>query len=111
MLFGVSSGQWKSVPAGSQSSHRSKHATQSLKLPNVGVDFKVLSGPNANKIGHDVTDAQGNARFTYTSGLVGTDTVQASVTNSTGATNTPGQKSNPTPNTVRGDQNGQDMAK
>jgi RHS repeat-associated protein len=52
--------------------------------PNVVVNFTVLSGPNAGKTGTGTTNAQGNATFTYTSTLAGTDILQASVTNATG---------------------------
>lgn len=52
--------------------------------PNVAVNFKVLSGPNAGKTGTGTTDAQGNATFSYSSVLLGTDILQASVTNATG---------------------------
>src|SRR5262249_40413220 len=52
--------------------------------PNVVVNFKVLSGPNAGKTGTGTTDAQGNATFSYTSIFLGTDILQASVTNATG---------------------------
>jgi RHS repeat-associated protein len=52
--------------------------------PNVVVNFKVLSGPNAGKTGTGTTDAQGNATFSYTSVFLGTDILQASVTNATG---------------------------
>ncbi len=61
------------------------------QLPNVTVDFKVLSGPNAGQTGQDVTDSQGNARFTYTGNTQGTDVVEASVTNASQATVRSGQ--------------------
>lgn len=42
------------------------------------VDFTVLSGPNAGKTGSDVTDANGEATFSYTGdGGVGTDQIEA----------------------------------
>jgi RHS repeat-associated protein len=52
--------------------------------PNATVDFVVLSGPNAGKTGTGTTDAQGNATFSYSSVLLGTDILQASVPNATG---------------------------
>lgn len=52
--------------------------------PNAVVDFVVLSGPNAGKTGTGTTDAQGNATFSYSSVLLGTDILQASVPNATG---------------------------
>jgi hypothetical protein len=57
-------------------------------LSGVLVNFKVTSGPNAGLTGMAVTDANGNAAFTYSSALQGTDTVQASVTNTVGFTTT-----------------------
>lgn len=55
-------------------------------LPNVSVDFAVTSGPNAGTTGTGTTDFAGNAPFSYTSAVTGDDTVQASVTNASGAT-------------------------
>ena len=57
----------------------------SLPVANVMVNFKVLSGPNAGKTGQATTDNQGHAVFSYASTLIGTDTLQASVSNITGA--------------------------
>lgn len=49
------------------------------------VDFTVLSGPNAGTTYSEVTDASGDAFFTYSgSGGVGTDVIQACFTNSLG---------------------------
>ena len=53
-------------------------------LPNVSVDFKILSGPNAGVTGTATTDANGNATFTYKGTSLGKDSVQASVTNASG---------------------------
>jgi len=53
-------------------------------LPNVSVDFKVLSGPNAGVTGTATTDASGNATFMYKGTALGKDSVQASVTNVSG---------------------------
>ena len=53
-------------------------------LPNVGVDFKVLTGPNAGVTGTVTTDANGNAAFTYKGTSLGKDAVQATVTNASG---------------------------
>src|SRR5579864_2330143 len=52
--------------------------------PNVVVSFAVLSGPDAGKTGTATTDSQGNATFTYTSTVAGTDILQATVTNAVG---------------------------
>jgi len=54
-------------------------------LSNVTVDFKILSGPNAGRTGSAVTGPSGTAPFPYSSSLPGTDTLQASVTNASGA--------------------------
>jgi hypothetical protein len=50
------------------------------------VDFEVLSGPNVGLTGNDVSDVNGEATFTYSSILEGTDTIQASFLNGQGAT-------------------------
>lgn len=55
-------------------------------LANVTVRFSVLSGPNAGKTGQAVTDAAGIATFTYASTATGTDTLRATITNSSGGT-------------------------
>ena len=50
-------------------------------VPGATVNFEVISGPNSGATGSDVTDATGNAEFTYTDGslLGGTDNIQASI--------------------------------
>jgi len=55
-------------------------------LANVTVHFSVLSGPNAGRTGQGVTNGAGIATFTYTSAATGTDTLQATITNSSGGT-------------------------
>ena len=50
------------------------------RLANVSVLFAVVSGPNAGTTGTAVTDANGNAAFTYQDMAAGTDLVAASVT-------------------------------
>jgi RHS repeat-associated protein len=55
-------------------------------LPNVNVNFNILSGPNAGQSGQDITDTQGNAHFTYTGAVQGADILQASVQNASTAT-------------------------
>lgn len=42
------------------------------------VTFEVLSGPHAGLMGNDVTDAGGDASFTYVGAAIGIDTLQAS---------------------------------
>lgn len=46
------------------------------------VTFRVLSGPNANLMGTSNTNTQGQATFTYTSSVTGTDTIEACFINS-----------------------------
>ena len=53
-------------------------------ISNVNVNFMVRSGPNVGKKATAATDAHGNAAFTYTSVLSGTDILQATVTNAAG---------------------------
>jgi hypothetical protein len=55
-------------------------------LQGATVNFTVISGPNtgAGGVGTSPTDANGQASFTYSSALTGTDTLQASVTNAAG---------------------------
>jgi len=50
-------------------------------LQNVSVQFQVLSGPNTGRTGSGTTDSSGQATFSYTGTLTGTDTLRASVTN------------------------------
>lgn len=53
--------------------------------PGVTVTFTVVSGPNTGTTGTGVTDASGNASFTYTSnGTAGTDTIEACFTDKAG---------------------------
>jgi len=57
-------------------------STGGTPVPGATVNFLVLTGPNAGASGSDVTDANGNATFTYTdTGLVdgGIDTIQATI--------------------------------
>ncbi|HEY6324756.1 MAG TPA: carboxypeptidase regulatory-like domain-containing protein, partial [Thermoanaerobaculia bacterium] len=55
-------------------------------LPNVIVHFSVTAGPNRGTSGQAATDVTGRAPFRYGSTIVGTDTLQASFTNASGAT-------------------------
>lgn len=50
------------------------------------VTFTIVSGPNAGITGSQDSDSNGHATFTYTSTLVGTDTIQASFANNEGQT-------------------------
>lgn len=53
-------------------------------LQGATVNFAVTSGPNAGTTGSGISDASGNAAFSYTSPTTGTDTLSASVTNAAG---------------------------
>jgi hypothetical protein len=55
-------------------------------LSDAVVDFKIATGPNAGRTASGVTDANGNATFTYSSSATGTDSLQAQVTNPVGFT-------------------------
>ncbi len=59
-------------------------------LSNVAVDFAAISGPNAGRTGTGATGANGVATFAYSSQLVGTDALHASISNLVGTiTSTP----------------------
>jgi len=53
-------------------------------IANVAIDFRVVTGPNTGKTAHVTTSSSGIATFSYTSTVTGTDTVRASITNSSG---------------------------
>src|SRR6266446_8031018 len=53
-------------------------------LAGVDVDFTCLRGPNGGTTHTATTDSSGNAVFSYTSSSIGTDTIEASVTNLAG---------------------------
>ena len=53
-------------------------------LANQPIDFRVVTGPNTGKTGRVNSNASGVASFSYISTVTGTDTVRASITNSTG---------------------------
>ncbi|MFY9265550.1 MAG: Ig-like domain-containing protein [Solirubrobacterales bacterium] len=71
-------------------------------LPNVTVSFLITSGPNAGTTGSAVTNAQGQATFTWVGAIAGTDTVQASVTDSKEITHWECNEPNPTAQTQNG---------
>jgi RHS repeat-associated protein len=58
----------------------------SQPLPNVAITFKVLSGPDTTKTGTATTDTEGLASFSIAGATVGTDVIQASLKNLSGAT-------------------------
>ena len=53
-------------------------------LSNTAVHFAASSGPNAGLTGSGITDANGRATLSYSSGKLGTDSWQASVSNLAG---------------------------
>ncbi len=53
-------------------------------LSDAAVDFSVLSGPNVGVTGPGITDANGQASFSYSSKAIGTDTLQANLTTALG---------------------------
>jgi uncharacterized repeat protein (TIGR01451 family) len=59
-------------------------------VPQVGktVQFRVISGPNSGTQGTGTTDANGSAAFSYVGNSPGTDAIEASYVDSTGATQT-----------------------
>jgi PKD repeat protein len=55
-------------------------STSGSFIPGATVTFTVTAGPNIGQTGNDVTDANGEATFTYTSnGAAGSDTIQATI--------------------------------
>jgi RHS repeat-associated protein len=60
-------------------------------LANVKVSFSVLSGPDAGRSGQAVTNASGVATFSFAGTAAGTDTLQATIANQAGATQTSNQ--------------------
>ena len=55
-------------------------STSGSFIPGATVTFTITAGPNTGQTGNDVTDANGEATFTYTSnGTRGTDTIQATI--------------------------------
>lgn len=52
------------------------------------VTFSILSGPHTGLTGSGQTDANGEATFTYTGTIAGTDTIRATFVDSTGTTQT-----------------------
>ena len=53
-------------------------------VPGVTVTFTVISGPNTGVTGTGITNASGQATFTYLGSAVGTDTIKATFVDSSG---------------------------
>jgi RHS repeat-associated protein len=60
-------------------------------LTNVTVNISVLSGPDAGKSAQAVTNASGVATFSFAGAAAGTDTLQATIPNQAGASQTSNQ--------------------
>jgi hypothetical protein len=54
----------------------------SARIPGVQVTFTITAGPNIGLTGSATTDAVGQATFSYSSSLLGIDTIEASIPNS-----------------------------
>jgi hypothetical protein len=68
-------------PAGTSHTVNAHVTTNASPTQGVTVTFTVVAGPNTGKTGTAVTDANGDAKFTYTSnGSPGTDTIKATAT-------------------------------
>jgi len=52
--------------------------------PGITVTFTVYAGPNAGVSGTAISDVNGNAAFSYTSAMIGTDQIKACFTNQAG---------------------------
>ena len=61
-------------------------ATDGAPAVGVTVTFNVVSGPNVGVTGTGTTNASGDATFSYTSSVTGTDTIQASFVSQAGPT-------------------------
>ncbi len=66
------------APGGSHSVTATATSAGGAAVPGVTINFRVLSGPNADATGQTTTDASGTATFTYPdTGGAGRDTIQA----------------------------------
>lgn len=81
-VFGLSlSPKTATNPAGTSHTVTAHVTSNASPVPNVPVTFTVTAGPNKGTTGAATTDANGDAKFTYTSnGSAGTDTIEASAT-------------------------------
>lgn len=70
----------QTLPVNSNATVTANLSDQCGPIQGASIDFSVLSGPNSGSSGTGTTDANGNATFTYTSSISGTDTLQASDT-------------------------------
>jgi hypothetical protein len=74
----------QTVCPGASATVTAKVTSGGTPTPGVTVTFTVNSGPNAGTTGTGVTNASGEATFSYSGTLAGTDSLTASFTDSTG---------------------------
>ena len=73
-------------PPGSDHTVTAVYKIGGVPQAGVQINFEVIAGPNAGESGSAVTDANGEASFTYTgTGGPGTDTIRATAVDDTGA--------------------------
>jgi hypothetical protein len=73
-------------PAGTQHMVTVTYKLAGVPQQGIQINFLITTGPNAGEVGSDTTDVNGQASFTYTgTGGVGTDTIQATAVEPTGA--------------------------
>ena len=77
-----------SKPIGSPHTITATVAENNTPTPGRSVTFKILSGPHAGRTGTATTAADGKATFTYTGATAGTDTVEATMVDGAGKTQT-----------------------
>lgn len=75
-------------PVGTNHTVTATVTENSIPVAGKTVTFTVTSGPNTGVTGTGVTDLNGQAAFTYTSSLPGTDVIQATYVDSAGKTKT-----------------------
>ena len=73
-------------PGGTQHTVTATYKLAGVPQQDIQINFLVTAGPNAGEGGNSTTDVNGQASFTYTGdGGVGTDTIQATAVEQTGA--------------------------
>ncbi|KKO18470.1 MAG: hypothetical protein BROFUL_02834, partial [Candidatus Brocadia fulgida] len=78
-------------PIGSQHTVTATVTNDALEpVADIAVSFEIVFGPHAGATGTDTTDSNGQATFTYTGTLEGTDIIEASFTDFHGRTITSG---------------------
>jgi hypothetical protein len=73
-------------PGGTQHTVTATYKLAGVPQQDIQINFLVTAGPNVGEGGNSTTDVNGQASFTYTGdGGVGTDTIQATAVEQTGA--------------------------